>query len=574
MDFACRQARRWRLGVGAVLILGVLAGPSGVQAQWLTQRFFLQPGWNAVYLEVQPEPVYCSQVFTNPAIESVWKWDRQFSTVQFTDDPSQLLPEDPHWLAWLPPANSNAFLGRLYALQGCQAYLVKVASNAAAFTLGIKGRAMLPAPEWYPESLNLLGFPVHTNTPPTFSEFFAFTPEVDVTLGHLNELYKIDANNRNVRIVLPARERVEAGRAYWVRCESELRQAAALEVTPGGAGGLDFGFTGSRQSLAILNAHPSNAMAVVVRPHDSEPAPAGQPEVAGPVALSYLAQDASNNWDWLEFPASGVTYVVAAGQTWDLQLGIRRDDMPPYAPAGTNGALYQSWLEVCDAAQSLRTRVPVVAQRVLIGPVTPDEQAGLWVGAAVLSQVNAPAYTGTNLLETFTPLEMRLIVHVDAYGQSRLLQQAILAWDAAITNYRLYRAEAGVPADADPVRRISSSALPLMAPVPLAGTFTGSLSGTVTVRFDDPTNPFLHRYHPQHDNKDWDFVPYTNAVETYTVQRDIVLESLAITNAAHPAAVDTACGMYRETFGGLRAQAITAQGMYYLKRISPVSEMK
>ena len=39
-----------------------------------------------------------------------------------------------------------------------------------------------------------------------------------------------------------------------------------------------------------------------------------------------------------------------------------------------------------------------------------------------------------------------------------------------------------------------------MSPIPLTGFITTALTGTVTVNYDDPTNPLLHRYHPQHDN--------------------------------------------------------------------------
>ena len=144
------------------------------------------PGWNAVQLEVQPEPSGCAEVFQNVPIQSVWKWDRRFSTIQFTVDPATLLPEAPDWLVWLPPSDARSFLGRLSDLQGGQAYLIKVASNAAPFTLPIKGRVLLPRLNWFPHGMNLVGFPVHSNNPPTFTDFFRFTPEVDTTRSYAN----------------------------------------------------------------------------------------------------------------------------------------------------------------------------------------------------------------------------------------------------------------------------------------------------------------------------------------------------------------------------------------------------
>jgi hypothetical protein len=119
-------------------------------------------------------------------VQSVWKWDRRFSTIQFTVDPATLLPENPDWLMWLPPSDSRDFLNRLVELQGCQAYFIKVAPNAAPFTVPLKGQVIIPRLDWYPHGLNLVGLPINPKHPPTFTELFAFTPEVDTSLGYGN----------------------------------------------------------------------------------------------------------------------------------------------------------------------------------------------------------------------------------------------------------------------------------------------------------------------------------------------------------------------------------------------------
>ena len=118
-----------------------------------------------------------------------------------------------------------------------------------------------------------------------------------------------------------------------------------------------------------------------------------------------------------------------------------------------------------------------------------------------------------------------------------------------------------------------------MAPVPLTGTLTGSLTntlaGTVTVAFDDSTNPFLHRYHPMHDNLDWNWKPYTNAVETRAITRDLILTCNTITNvSANPyEGVDRVSGVYQETLSGLRAQPVILQGAFSLQRISQINQI-
>src|SRR5436309_329210 len=112
----------WRLS----FILAGLAWCFGCQpamAQWTTQRLPLQPGWNAVYLEVQPEPVDCDTVLAGLPVESVWAWNRRFSTVQFIQDPNELLPGQPNWLAYLPPDHAARATRNLFTLRGGQTYL-------------------------------------------------------------------------------------------------------------------------------------------------------------------------------------------------------------------------------------------------------------------------------------------------------------------------------------------------------------------------------------------------------------------------------------------------------------------
>lgn len=572
----------------ATLFLWLAFAAPSLHAQWVTQRISLQPGWNAVQIQVEPEPSLCSQIFSGLPVQSVWLWDRRFTTIQFTVDPASLLPQDPDWRLWMPPSDPRAFLNRLSELHGGQSYLVKVATNAAPFTLAIKGRVRLPKVDWYPHGLNLVGLPVHTNHPPTFTDFFRFTKEVNTSLSYANELYRLDTSGRGIRIVQPTRDHMQAGVAYWVACGAVPAYFSALHVKPPGSG-VDFGTLLAEQQMTVKNTHPTDTLTVWVRQRASEtpPTTGGCPELAGPVPLSYCSKNSSNRWVWANFPAAGLSRALKPGEEWAVRLGVRRLDFAPYTTHGTNGAAYQSILEVTDAGETLMIRVPVLAQKNSSQPgatlAASDDEEGLWVGQVTVNQVNAPAYTTTNLLSAPAPLSFRLLVHVDGSGQARLLQQVVLAWDGTLTNaantngaYALWASDASLPVSATDISRISSAAFPLMQPALMAGSFTNALAGTVTVRFDDPTNPFLHRYHPMHDNQDWNWQPYTNAVETRTIVRNMLLTpSATVTNIANPySGVDRVSGIYQETLSGLRAQPILLQGVYGLQRISRINQLQ
>ena len=590
-------ARRFRRGVGLAWGCFLVAGP--VSAQWMTQTVSLRPGWNAVYVEVQPEPAAFDAVFGGSPVESVWVWNKRFSPVEFELDPETPLAPSPHWLAWLPSADPASFLSQAHRLQACQAYLIRVRTNAAPFSVALKGKAVLPHLEWFPHSLNLVGFPVNPAAPPTFAEFFAPAPQVDTTKGSANQLFALDEAGRGRTIVQPFRERLAPGAAYWVKCQGSLDYEGPLRVTAGSGSGLDFGVAAQKLGMSVDNLSSDRSYTVTVAPVASEPPPAGQAELAGPVPLYYLVGSVgtSNDLAWTNLSAQGTTKTLAPGETWSLQLGLRRSALADYAPTGTNGAAYQGILRVTDSAQSLRIHVPVVAEKdgvrrlssakadYDLGDHHSDE--GLWVGQAVVGEVTCPSYSATNLLPTASACGFRLLLHVDAYGQVKLLQRVYLAWTGAETNgqYRLFLDEASIPADAAEVKRISSAAFPFMGAVAAtnrdgsaANGLTNRLGAAVTVSCNDPTNPYRHPYHPLLDNQDWNFAPYTNAVESRTVERDLTLDfgANAFTNGAPDPfyGVHEIGGAYEEVLGGLRQQPIRVRGTFHLKRVSLVNELR
>ena len=135
-----------------------------------------------------------------------------------------------------------------------------------------------------------------------------------------------------------------------------------------------------------------------------------------------------------------------------------------------------------------------------------------------------------------------------------------------------------VPAGATDVWRASSATLPSMAPLVLGTNgLAGALAGTVELAYDDPVNPFLHRYHPMFDNKNGQFEPYDGPVESRNVSRTISLnvgEAGDGGDGGDGGDVDVMAdasravsGSYQEKLAGLRAQEILVQGTFSLEKV-------
>src|SRR5690606_17954391 len=103
------------------------------------------------------------------------------------------------------------------------------------------------------------------------------------------------------------------------------------------------------------------------------------------------------------------------------------------------------------------------------------------------------------------PFPLRLIVHHDG-STARLLQRAYYGIGLATNPVVAIRENLLLPSQLASARRISAVHLPVSAgnqPWAFTGAMEvgGTLSTVVQVAYDDhASNPFLHTYHPDHDN--------------------------------------------------------------------------
>ncbi|UCG60117.1 MAG: hypothetical protein JSU70_11455 [Phycisphaerales bacterium] len=573
-------------------VLFFAVAPSVSRAQWMDQEILLRPGWNAVYLQVQPEPRECEVVFADVPVESVWAWNRRFSSVQFIQDTSTLVPEQPEWLTYAPPDLAEDFPINLFTLQGGRAYLIKL-SGDESISWTIRGKPVVRPIDWMSDSFNLVGFHVDSDSGPTFETFFA------PSAAHAGkEVYRLNTLGRWERIENLAAEAIQQGVAYWVYCDGPSDYSGPLKVTFEQGDGIDFGRILTEQTLRIRNETSDTAKQITIRmqPSESPPDP-GLPLLAGEVLLSYwdTGPDADDpnllisGWSDL---ATTLSLEVPAYSDVSIRLAVRRNDMPP-APSADS--LYQNLLEVSDGDGS-RMQLPVTARGLA------DERAGLWVGMAKIDKVSQPANPSDPNTPTPTASEfqMRLIIHVDGDGQARLLQQVTLMWKegtwkadpldpskrivdepgryALLTRDDLMPQFSGAAMrDGETVgRRISSAAFAFSEPQLMVGIFGSSLACSgITVGYDDPLNPFKHKYHPDHDNLGYDFqTRLGNKKESYTIERDIELaftsddpEQLRLSGWGD----NQVGGTYRERIRGVHKRQLHVEGTFRLRHISRVA---
>ena len=315
------------------------------RGQWLTEQIALTPGWNAVYLSVQPNATNCAAVFASLPVEAVWCWNPPLRAAQFHDNPQQPSARRPDWLYWRPESSPQAFLNSLRWVQGGRGYLIKLATNATPLTWSVKGTPVLFRREWKAGAMNFTGLPVAANTT-SFVDFFQASSAIGTMRANNGEISQVNAAGQGVRLFTPARVTIQPTVAYWILSHDATDYAGSVRVT------LDYGSVvtfpaGISARHVLIRNESAAARTVTVRSLASESAPGFQsPAVAGAVPLNY------RELDWSQSPPQKVyraldpvlSRSVAAGATWDLELSPSRAQM-----AG-GGARCQSLLEVSDGA--------------------------------------------------------------------------------------------------------------------------------------------------------------------------------------------------------------------------------
>lgn len=582
-----------------------LLGVSISNAQWRTESFNLVDGWQAIYLRVDTDDELIGGILEGyPQVQEIWRWKPESLDARIIDSPSKPV-SGVEWQLWKRDDRSNS---NLYILYPNSAYLVKVDEGSGSFTLPIKGRVTSPVIRWRTDGLNLLGFPTNPDFPPSVESFFAPAEIFDQT----TEIYGYSGGSlsagTNPAQLIPRFASVERSKAYWIRSNKYADYDGPLRVRAAIGEGIDFG--SSRPTVrVILTNRTDRGIEASLSPSASEPGP-GMLVAPQSVPLTRRTNSESGETVYETLDAEH-TVALRAGETLGLTLGIDRSKL-----VGSPGDEAYSLLKVTDSEGLSEFYVPVHAEVASL--------AGLWVGEAEITQVQnqlqrfqkdddevylvdengsyVPEYkkdqdgnlildalgnpipdTDTGLNKTAQVFRLKLIVHVDESGAARLLG-------------RVYVGAVGIGDDELPVlgvvtdqgsllvdylssaARLSAVHLPKGTNLELAGVFGvgGQLTGDLVIGHDDPRNPFIHTYHPDHDNLDARFENLLpDGSESYRVERSMVLtvdsEAGMITDPSWGTTLLS--GAYAETVAGLHKNSIAVEGVFAIRKISDVSQI-
>lgn len=611
--FAVRS--RWSCGPIVLLPLFLLSAPLA-RAQWVTQTISLKTGWNAVYLHVDASydslPNLIGADLSNPIFE-VWRWLPTISTAQFVQSPLQPVA-NAQWASWNRNAATDQLLQRLI---GNSAYLVRSASN---YTWTVKGKPLPPVYEWTTTGLNFLGFPTQPTTPPTFDAFLSQAP----TLQANAEVYYYPGgelgSNNPAKLYYLRSQTVTRGQAYWIRSGTLYnRYYAPFELGLSGSA-MDFSTNQNTVSLRLRNLTASS-LTVNLQLVASEAPPTGQSAIVGtpPLLLRGVLNMTNLTYSCTNLPiGSPSSWTLAAqgltGSEVEVVLGLNRSAM-----AGNVGDLFAGVLRFTDSLGQCQVDAPVSAN---VG-----NTAGLWIGAAAVTQVGeylktyasgaanpilvtngtmvttngrvfstngAYVVTGinTNLGSVPSAYPLRLIIHNPAGGGPAVLLQRVFCGTDLWSNSVVTTAESVLnPARLASARRISAVHLPWSA-VNTPWAFSGNLgsgsllTATVTDSYQNrASNPFLHGYHPDHDNLNSTFTQeLSQGSESFTIERQITLQVTppATDFASLTTGNQSLTGTYLETIrllglaraGGTNdTRSFQVAGAFSLNRVSDIGTL-
>lgn len=577
----------------------LLGGVSSLKAQWLTQSILVKPGWTAVYLHVDASYKSLDELVgtdANNPIDQIWRWQPPASA-QFVASPLEPLTTSSDWANWSRFGTGLPIT--LGALTANSAYLVH-STATSNYVWQIKGKPIAPNYTWTTSGLNFFGFPTPPTNAPLLDSFLSLAPE----FSGAAEFYRYVGGNLSAsnpsQVIARHALHVTRGQAFWVRSGTVFNDYfGPFQVSLSGSGEIALGDSGTQYSFHLRNTTATN-LTVSVRLVSSETPPLGQPTIfsAPPVILRGALNITNLTYHYSDLSGGMAQWNLAPkgqpGSDITVVLGVNRSSM-----ISNPGKFYAGILRFTDSYGFSQVDVPVSAQAPSV--------SGLWVGKAVVNQVanylktydrdanNKPVVspTGnyivtnvdTSLGAVAQPFPFRLILHND--GANVVLLQRVYYGVDTFSNQVIATSESALdPTRLSTARRISAVNFPWSSannPWPFSGQLASgnTLTTTVALAYDDQSsNPFLHTYHPDHDDLDATFKnELPRGAESYDITRQITLQIDPVRNdfSSLTRVGQTFSGIYQETIvlagAGSDSRTFNVSGNFSINRISSIATL-
>ncbi len=590
-----------------------------------TQTLTLNPGWNAVHLEVVPEINDIDVVFDGLPIGSVWRFLSIDGVTGLPANPSDGLSSLEGWRVYFPASSEASALTDLNTVRANSAYLINL-SGSSPVTVTLTGTPQFQRKRWAPDAFTLTGFAVGP-APPTFATYFA------PSRAHAGQPIYTLGSDGAWRLV-EASEPIRSGAAYWVFTRGPSTFDGPLEIR------LDPGFF----DLDFAAAIPDAGVTIINR--SSSPQQIALSRAAGGLDVPLVYEDVSDPEaavdPWVDLD-SAFPLLLAAGEGTRLTVAPRRADLQ------FNRAEQVLEFTSLDGARVL---IPVAAELPVFDPTRAvgraksiprgtlsSPRAGLWVGTANINAVNQTqsidgSVSPDDLAPAAREFPLRVLVHVDAQDQLTLVSQVVQLFEEGSSQ----NVTINVPGQPPRVERRTcvpgrtvlitrDELFSNYAGLSLRGeSFVGSRMSTVAYNFGEviednvqrksyaqplsfdalngrydteitlpagsASNPFFHRFHPDHDNRNEFFVPLVEPEEVPEILRTVAIylcdtpgvflngepwlpaDDPACDLQTDPAAgISLLAGKFEDRIGGLHKNWVRARGDLQLRRLTTEDQL-
>ncbi|TLD69066.1 hypothetical protein FEM03_19550 [Phragmitibacter flavus] len=374
------------------------------------QEITLEPGWNAVWLEVEPQkadgtPQSPAEVFQGvPEVAIVARYLPANARFEFIEDVSVDSLGNDFWLKWRRDTQVGG--NTLGGMEGNTAYLIFNRSEAAV-EMTLNGAVSFHRYDWQPNSFNFVGVSVGTLAP-TFSEYFSPSGT-----HPLNQIYKLAAGKW---VAVAAGERMRKNTAYWTYCggSSSYQGPVPVLLPDLTEGVLDLGETVKFTNVTAGNLAPSASGLTLLRLVNDGIVVRDATGGSGIVDFD-ITTDGTGAGTLASRSSATVRLEIERGWTTAPPM---RENLYLVQASIAGGSSYQQYLP-------LRARSDLAMVAAAGAPLP-----GLWVGDVVMthatSLVAGKAGSGPRLESVRRPMRYRVILHGDAGGQTRLLEHATL----------------------------------------------------------------------------------------------------------------------------------------------------